>query len=289
MKLLTPPRRAALGVIKNGLKMLLGGGDAAPSGPAGAPALGDDAPQCLVGFFGLNRALPLTFPSIQANVLDAVRAAGLRPVVVAHFNDPAFIHSPRSGEKHVTVKMDGLNLLGAELCWVEPQRDSNIAKHVADVMKLPLVGDRDVETTIRRNSMHQLYSLARLLALAKMAGLHRFGAVCVMRADMKYLDPLPAGTLTRIKNGEVDIVTPSWGKYGGANDRFALCSPQGAEVYLGRLALIERYSQEKDGNYHSEEFLEYVLRQSGLRLEVMPTRAQLVRSTGAVWDEDFSS
>ena len=77
------------------------------------------------------------------------------------------------------------------------------------------------------------------------------------------------------------------GNDGRLNDRFALCSQRGAEVYLDRLNWVPRFCLDK-GYFHPEEILLYSVNKSGLRYDFMPTRARRARSTGSIKDEDFT-
>jgi hypothetical protein len=242
--------------------------------------------ECCVGYFGLNRSLNKTGRSIASNIHEALAQSGFRVSSAAHFNCPSTINSPRSGEFNVAARHFDAQRLGCELVWLEPQEEAKIEQLISLVMNVPMMGEHDSEGIVRKNALFQMYSQSKLLQLLKIIGMHRFKVFCLARADLLYLDPLPAAAVSSIAAGQTDIVTPSWQRWGGFNDRFALCSRAGAEVYLDRINWVSRFCDAK-GYFHPEELLQFSIEQSGLTYGFMPMRAKRVRSTGAVRNEDF--
>jgi len=123
--------------------------------------------------------------------------------------------------------------------------------------------------------------------MIRLIGFDRFKVFCLSRPDLLFLDKIPSAAVMSIAEGGVDIITPEWHRYGGFNDRFALCSPRGAEVYLDRLSWVSRFCLEK-GYFHPEEILQYSIERAGLKYDFMATRAKRVRSTGSINNEDFT-
>lgn len=243
-------------------------------------------PECCIGYFGLNRNLNKTGCSIASNIHEALAQMDFRVSSVAHFNCPSTINSPRSGEFNVAPRNFSAQSLGCELAWLEPQEEIKIEQLASLLMNVPMMGERDPEGIVRRNALFQLYSQSKLLQLLKIMGMDRFKVFCLARADLLYLDPLPAAAVSSIAAGQTDIVTPSWHRWGGFNDRFALCSRAGAEIYLDRINWVARFCDAK-GYFHPEQLLQFSVEQSGLTYDFMPMRAKRVRSTGAVRNEDF--
>lgn len=243
--------------------------------------------ECCVGFFGLNRSLRKTAPSIALNIYEPLKRAELRVTAIAHFNRPDRIHSPRSGEHAVVATNAGADQLGCELIWSEAQDQENIRGLLDLVLGYPMRGEEDSSGIIRRNALLQMYSQSRLLKLIRMADIDRFKLFCLARSDLLYLDSVPEGVVSSILSGKVDIVTPGWHRWHGFNDRFAFCSRRGAEIYLDRMSWVARFCETK-GYFHPEEILRFSVEQSGIGFDFMPMRAMRVRSTGAVKNEDFS-
>jgi hypothetical protein len=252
------------------------------------PSFGNGG-QSFVGFFGLNRSLDITSSTIRTSIMEPLKGAGFSIVSAAHLNSPDIINSPRSGEREVIAANFGIQNIGCELIWQEPQREDCI-EPLASILYAnhPMRDEADDDRITRRNALLQMYSQARLLEMLRMVGLERFKVFCFARPDLLFLDKIPTGAIMSVANGNVDIVTPDWQRWGGLNDRFALCSRRGAEVYLDRLNWVFGFCSEK-GYFHPEEILLYSIERSGLRYEFMPTRARRVRSTGSIRNEDFTT
>jgi hypothetical protein len=243
--------------------------------------------ECLVGFFGLNRSLDITSGSINANIFAPLDKMGFATVSVGHLNLPSVIHSPRSGERMIAAANLGIDNIDFELIWQEPQSDSAIEPLASNIYaNYPMRGEDDNDRFIRRNALLQMHSQTKLLAILQLMNLDRFKVFCFSRPDLLFLDELPYAAVVAIQSGELDLVTPAWHRWGGLNDRFALCSARGAQVYLNRLSWVQQFCAEK-GYFHPEEILSYSAKRSGLNCGFMPTRARRVRATGLIVDEDF--
>lgn len=246
-------------------------------------------PTCFVGFFGLNRSLHWTYDSIRRNILDELESFGCKPVLAAHFNCPEVVHSPHSGEIHVPLAMPDLDKLKLELCWLEPQSTDNLADLLPLVLQTPLPVEEDPDGIIRLNAMHQLHSLRRLGRLLDLLSPRSFDVFCLLRADLMYIDPMPVAEIFNlIMDKGVDLVTASWHKWRGFNDRFAFCSRRGAYAYLNRIDWVRQHCTDKQV-FHSEGLLRYMVKRTGLKYSFTPMRAKRVRATGAIKEEDFAA
>lgn len=244
--------------------------------------------ECLIGYFGLNRSLDITSSTINASILQPIGRLGFHIVSAAHLNSPTVINSPRSGERDVVAANFGIQNIDCELIWQEPQREDCVEPLASNIFaNYPMRGEADEDRIIRRNALLQMYSQAKLLAMLRLMGFDRFKVFCFVRPDLLFIDKIPDAAIMSIADGSVDIVTPTWHRWGGLNDRFALCSPRGAEVYLDRLKWVLPFCMEK-GYFHPEEILLYSIEKSDLKYDFMTTRARRVRSTGAIRREDFT-
>jgi SAM-dependent methyltransferase len=259
-------------------------GGVVPTGAGGGP----QKRRGFVGFFGLNRSLRWTYQSIERNIIGRLAAAGIEPVIAAHFNCPETFYSPRSGEAHIPFNLEGLDKLAAELMWLERQRDDNILNDLPLVLRTPVKNEEDPDGVTRRNVLQQLYSLSRLSKVLDQLEPNSFDLFCFLRADLIYLDPMPVDDILElIKDRGADIVTASWHKWTGLNDRFAFCSRRGADAYLNRREWVRDLCVET-GTFHSESLLLFMVEKTGLKVGFTGMRAQRVRANGVVKEEDFT-
>lgn len=245
------------------------------------------AGKCLVGFFGVLRDVSLTSISIRENIFEPLRRANWRCTIVGHLNHPTILHSPRSRERGTAPRLTGLSALQMELSWLEPQNAGHISQMLESVRNVPWRDEADADLTMRKNALHQLYSLHRLWQLAELFDRREFDMYCFLRSDLLYIDAIPVASIVdRLRSG-VDIVTPSWHRFGGLNDRFAFCARSAADVYLRRIDTLLDHCR-KLGWFHPESLLHQAMESAGLKSDFTPVRAWRVRATGEIKDEDFS-
>jgi SAM-dependent methyltransferase len=245
------------------------------------------SPFALVGFFGLNRSERWTLASIKSNIFEPLKAYGFEQIRVAHFNAPEVIHSPRSGEHSIPHVNVSANNFGLELSWVEPQSEENLSEYLSIVLNTPIKGEDDHAGIIRRNALQQLHSLRRLGQILDLLTLERFDLFCFFRPDLLYIDQIPIEGIWKLIHADgVDIITPSWHRWGGFNDRFAFCSRRGADIYLNRIKWLPELCR-RQGTFHSESLLRFAVESEELVFDFVNMRAKRVRATGTVQEENF--
>lgn len=97
------------------------------------------------------------------------------------------------------------------------------------------------------------------------------------------------GTYYRVltENQMIDLITPSWHRWGGLNDRFALCSLRGARIYAtDRFKNLERRIS-LIGGLHPESLLHLSAREASLTLAFTGLRAARIRGNGRQQEENF--
>jgi hypothetical protein len=239
----------------------------------------------LVGFYGLNRSLRWTAASINRNVLAPLRRAKIELTCAAHFNEPGVIHDERSGELGIAIDRTGISRLPLDALTIEKQEEERLPASVLQAIgDLPAGPDVAPRQTMM-NLLWQLYSLSQLWKLIHVTP-DRYDAYVFLRPDMEYLDPLDPALLEQVAAGEVDLITGSWGKWGGLNDRFGICSPKSAEVYAQRIGGVQRLCEEK-GFLHGEPLLKSVAEWANLKLGYTDLRAMRVRADGGTVRGEF--
>jgi hypothetical protein len=234
-----------------------------------------------VGFFGINRALKTTIQNIESNIYQRIRSSGSSYLSCAHFNNPSFVDNPRSQEKGSLDTWEGLDRLRPELLWVEEQDNVQMPEASVAVIETHKEMSGDPTGKSARNLLFQYHSLKQVAKLGKMSA-RQFDIYCFLRADLLYNEPLDAGRIEQqILNEGYDLVTPSWHKWGGFNDRFAFCSARGAEVYTNRLESLPR-AVSTLGSLHPESVLKRVAEDANLKCGFLDLKAARVRLGGFV-------
>ena len=240
--------------------------------------------RCFIGFFGLTRSLRHTAGAIRTGIYEPLQSAGITTLRAGHFNVPAKITNPRSGEFGIIPERAESALLELDLCWVEPQNDTVIEAEFKVARGFPdSYGDgyRSVA-----NLCHQLRSLERLWSLLQMLGVTDSDLVVLLRPDLLYLDCLdPVSDFAPLLEGRADLIVPGWQSWGGLNDRFAFCTGRAARIYATRIRLFSEACR-TSGGMHAETFLRVVAICHGLRVESTDLRAIRVRANGQIAAND---
>lgn len=101
--------------------------------------------RCFIGFFGLTRSLPHTAGAIRTGFYEPLRQAGIETPRAGHFNLPAMINNPRSGELGIIPDRAESALLDLDISWVEPQVHSDIAMEFQVAHAFPVRSVIDTE------------------------------------------------------------------------------------------------------------------------------------------------
>lgn len=259
------------------------------------PSRESQRPHWVLCFYGVERSLAYTATSIHRRILRPLDRAGVSVTVIAHFNRVPRIIGSYSREDHVDLSRDRVRLLDPDMLWIEPQSDSSIHVEAEAIRSVPwrLTGlvpalhDQYAEAGTRL--LHQLHSLSQAYALMQLAGLRRMDVVAALRADIRYLDDLDVEHIAaQISQDKADLVTPSWQKRGGLNDRFSFIAPSAVGPVLERRHEVAAFVAER-GYIHAEELMDFAVRRAGLRLAYTPMRGERVRATGRPEREDFES
>lgn len=242
--------------------------------------------RCLIGYFGLVRMIAATAPAIETAIIAPLQAAGFTVLRAGHFNRPAMLDNPRSGEFGAVSETDPAGALSLDLCEQEAQSDDAIAEALAIARRCPdAFGDgyRSVG-----NLCHQLRSLDRLWSLLAAFRPAPGDLVLLLRPDLLYLDRLdPALDLGPLLAGRADLVVPDWQDWGGLNDRFAFATPHAARICATRYRLI-RDGCLANGTLHAETFLAFVAVAHGLRVARTKLRALRLRANGTFAGNDLA-
>lgn len=231
-------------------------------------------------FFGITRSLRYTIGSIEQNVLGPARARG-RVTVHAHLYRQTEIVNPRSGEngrldpdEHALLRPDQLELEDPDLC-LGPMGFEALKTH----------GDAWYDDfRSLRNLVHQLHSLDRVTTMAQESGA---GTVIFVRPDLMYHDSMAYALRSALRSKRPSVWVPSWQRFSGANDRFAIAHGDRAIAAYGqrgRFAL--EYCETESKPLHAEQLLSYVLMRQGVIEKDIDVRATRIRVGGVPSSED---
>jgi hypothetical protein len=234
--------------------------------------------RCLIGYFGLARLLAVTAPTIAAAFIDPLRQACIPILRAGHFNIPAALDNPRTGERGALTQADPADLLGLDVCEQEPQTDAMIAGTLSLVRRYPdAFGDGHRSA---RNLCHQLRSLDRLWSLLCQFQPQPDDVILLLRPDLVYLDALnPVRDLGVLISDHADLIVPGWQAWGGLNDRFAFMTSYAARRYATRFQMIKDGCA-ASGTLHAETFLAFTAAAHGLRVAHTSLRGLRLRANG---------
>lgn len=243
-----------------------------------------------VCFFGLNRSLSKTYVSIEASIFNALRDARISYSTFAALMNPKNGYTnPRSGEVNISPEVDSLDSLALDhlVLLDQDEFDKNIN---LDSLGLPghvdAYGDQNQSTL---NIFRELFSINQVYKLSESIN-QKFDAYLFLRPDLMYHDKFDLQRYLNLiaTKGPYTLLTPSWQKWWGLNDRFAIAGSVAARIYGERIFFIDRYLNEVGGPIHAEKMLLYVAQKNQLNYEFyISETASRVRGSGEIRNENF--
>lgn len=235
-------------------------------------------------FFGLSRNAAACAASINENILLNTYNRDIDFFVASSLNSVDKLRNGRSGEKNIILNKHDIDNINCDINLFRNQNDSHILNEYNIVSALYDYHKNNHITN--KVLLHQLYSLKLGYRLLQLEEFGRFSAFLFLRPDLLYLDPLDVSDFVRTQAGRNAVCLPSWHSWGGLNDRFAIASPDAAAAYATRYDLVGSYCQANP--LHPERLLAYAMDQAGVSVTFTTARAQRVRATGQIVDEDFT-
>jgi len=219
-------------------------------------------PELMVVLFGVNRALSITQPNLQRQVLEPLERQAVRYGISWAFNQIEALRNPRSRELGLQTEFDSARALNAlQGTLLDQEHVDRIIKPQFDAAAA--CGDPwDDGFVSLRNHLRYLYvlqvSTRQALALAPQCRWFFF-----VRPDLIFAEPLDlAGLIASHPAPHQEVlVSASWQRWGGTNDRFALATRGAAKTYGLRFGLIGAFLRQRARPLHAEIFLQWCLDQ----------------------------
>jgi hypothetical protein len=235
-----------------------------------------------VAFFGINRSLRQTIESIERNILAPIRAIGTLKTF-GHFYNLREIHNPRSGEC-CSLEASQHHLINFDNLIIDEPNDC-----LSRFDLTGLFGAKDVyldDYKSIKNLLHQLHSLDCVTKLIHET--YQPHLIIYARPDLLYHNSFENALKLAIGGADRQVYLPDWQRYGGYNDRFAICPKGSAVAYGCRANLVNTYIALRRPLY-AELFLFYALHKMNITVSRLEICASRVRSDGRVEDELFSN
>ena len=219
-------------------------------------------PELMVVLFGLNRSLSITYPNLSRQVLDPLERQAVPYATSWAFNEIGALNNPRSGEVGLQTEFDSARALKAlQGTLLDQDHVDRVIQPQFDAAAA--CGDPwDDGFVSLRNHLRYLYVLQvatrQALNLAPRCRWFFF-----VRPDLLFSEPLDlAGLIASYPDPHPEVViSASWQRWGGTNDRFALVTRGAAETYGLRYEQIDTFLRQGVGPLHAESFLQWCLDQ----------------------------
>lgn len=234
-------------------------------------------------FFGLTRSLKYTIDSIRTFLLDPLLLAGIAYDVYVHTYNSSIVFSPRAGERNLNIEWSDYKLLHPKRFQIDSAElisNALVNPRMQHILKNGDPWKEKKPHITLRNHVLALYSI-KVLTDMWLNSKCKYDAVIVTRSDLYFFQPLELSLITGIQTGNIYI--PSWGKWGGLNDRFALGAPDVMEAYGHRYNMVDEYVVNRP--LHAESFVKAILTNKGWSINFLPCFAfSRVRANGVMWD-----
>ena len=219
-------------------------------------------PELMVVLFGVNRALSITYPNLTRQVLEPLERQEVPYAISWTFNQIGALRNPRSREVGLQTEFDSARALKAlQGTLLDQDHVDRITKPHFEAAAA--CGDPWDDGFISlRNHLRYLYVLQVATRQALDLAPHCRWFFLV-RPDLLFSDPLDlAGLIANHPNPHQEmVISASWHRWSGTNDRFALVTRGAAETYGLRYGQIDTFLREGVGPLHAELFLQWCLDQ----------------------------
>lgn len=261
--------------------------------------------QINICFYGLNRSLTRTYPSINANLFAPLHKLGIVTNLYSTFiRVEGSINNPRSREAGVYADTSESRLLSnAIITYLDQQTIDSFVDWDLVFANGDLYGD--AHTDAQQKLIGSTYNIVRALwclycSYQLIPDDKKDYPVVFIRPDLEIINPLRIESILAslhpsnrsrglaAPNSGVAVV-PSWQSWYGVNDRFAVCTPgKAAEAYASRAKQLTNYLKISSHALHSESFLLHVLLMN--RVQIVPiidTPMARIRASGEVESESY--
>ena len=240
-----------------------------------------------VCFWGLARSLDYTISSIEENLFQPLREAGIEYSIFLHtYTLYRSYSNPRAGESGIQLKNTAWKQLQPTASIIEKQDRLDLQLHLEDYRsKGDPWGDeataklKPFETL--NNHVRALWSLHQVTTLWETSG-QTFDAIIYARPDVLYLRRLNTQWLRDCKDSECLI--PNFHLTNGCNDRFAIGKPSVMKLYGHRFQ--DALEVSKQMQLHSEQYLSQVLSYHSIQIRLIPFFFRRIRADGTVAPAD---
>lgn len=223
-------------------------------------------------FYGLTRSLKYTLGSIQQNILKILIQNNYYFDIYLHTYNLESLTNKRSKEINIKLNTNEYKILNCDFTKVTNQNDFDKTININNYLKCGDPWPENPKVSLQ-NLLRQLNSLKQVFLLSNFKKI-QYSYYLYLRPDLKYLNKFDCNIIKNCKNDE--FYSPSWGKFGGLNDRMGFGKFEAMKEYSNRLDLVINYS--KNRKLHSETFLKNVM--SKFVVKDIKMRANRVRSNG---------
>jgi FkbM family methyltransferase len=241
-------------------------------------------PRAAVCLWGLLRSRRLVTESFDMHIL--------RPLERMGFAVDIFVHTYRSSrveeQRTQVLNPHTLDMIGARAALVEDlDTVKETLRPVIELVQRPefrlFESYKTDAPRLQENyvlGMHSLDQVTSLMQRTTMTA-SQPSVVIFARPDVLFLEPLQPEWIRTAA-----FLVPSFGSWGGHNDRFCICPPEKAHVYGARIHNVEHLLRNVD-HPNSEQLL--ALHLSGHSVKTIPFPMRRVREQGRMLDRDIGT
>ena len=212
-----------------------------------------------VCFYGINRSLSLTFPSIQSCIYEPLQQLGIEfDVFTALMHPKQGFSNPRSHEKDCSTEIESVNLLRSKSMVFLDQEDFDSKVDYASYALTPERDQYNDGHASSRNIFRAMFSLKCAYGLSEKSGAYDY--YLFLRPDLLYQDVVDFSKYLRpdAEASQDALYTPAWGQWGGLNDRMAIAGRRAAWVYGQRFDHIRIFLETTQEPLNPEKMLLFV-------------------------------
>ena len=233
---------------------------------------------CLCFFGVVSRSIHLTIDSIQCNIFDVITKSGHTYEVYVHDIKVKDFESPRAGDSIKDLE-DRSNHLPYD--YYESSKQEDIDEYLFTKNAYSIPNTREPSA---KNMYRQLFSVHMVTKMwQNQTKLYDY--YIYLRPDLEYMRKLPIEMIEKYQT-ENSLLTPSWGTWGGLNDRIYM-GPRDVIFHFGnRIESLAMLIFDPKRKYQPEKYMKLISDHFKIPCVPIGFFARRIRANGTIPSND---
>lgn len=235
---------------------------------------------CICFYGVISRSLKKTIESIRNNIFNVLKENNIEYDVYVHNMKVNRLISRRARDSGKII--DCCHLLKPDYFTETNQVifDKQYNNLIKKVISYGLLKSYFKNTIF--NAIRQLYSVKKVTEMWYNSD-KEYDFYIYLRPDLLYINKIDIDVILLNLNNNV-LLTPSWAKFGGLNDRIYMGKKDIIKYFGFRFDELEKMMEERKLPYHPESYMKYIANKYNIKTVDIELRGKRIRANGKIAD-----